>query len=106
MARYQVVVAPRLMPECTKPRTLDVSACDPCEAFQIAQLRLTALGGTHDIAWLTVRRRGRRHRVTFPWPADGGGGGGGNGGSAGVREPRRPMPSPPTLRIALDQPPV
>lgn len=103
MARYQVVIAPRSMPQCAKPRTLDISATDPCEAFQLAQLRLAALGDTHDIAWLTVRRRGRRHRVTFPWPADGGRG---NGGNAGVREPRRPMPSPPTLRIALDQPPV
>jgi hypothetical protein len=101
MARYRVVIAPRLMPECARPRTLDISASDPCEAFQIAQLRLTARGDTRDIAWLTVRRRGRRHRITFPWPADGGG-----GGSAGVREPHRPMPSPPTLRMALGQPPV
>ncbi|WP_109507456.1 hypothetical protein [Nocardioides speluncae] len=96
MARYQVVVAHRSM-TCAKPRTLDVRACDPAEAFQCARLRLTALGDTHDIAGLTIRRRGHRHRITYPWPAAGGG----DGGTAGVREPRRPLPSPPTLRIAI-----
>lgn len=56
--------------------------------------------------WVSVTRRGLLPRrtprhVTFAgsaWPGDG------PGGTAGVREPRRPKPTPPSLRVEREEP--
>ncbi len=69
------------------------------DAYQRA---LSETGRPYDVRWISVRRVRRlllrdRDGVTFLggyWP--------GSGGAAGVREPRRPSPTPPSLRRALD----
>jgi hypothetical protein len=100
MGRYTVVVV-RAWPQVTN-EVLHVRAPDPRAAY-------SGLGAHHrgkDVLCVTVARRGplrlrRRERQTF---AGGGSGGGpGTGGTAGVREPRRPKPAPPSLRIELDE---
>jgi hypothetical protein len=47
----------------------------------------------------------RRRRVAAGERFRGGGdsGGGGDGGLAGVREPRRPKPGPPSARMAIEE---
>ena len=100
MARYRVVVVRTgTVPSCEK---LTVCAPDAHAAY-------AGLPGYYrgdGVLLVKLSRRGpmgalRRDRLTLP---GGTGGNGGSGGTAGVREPRRPKPSPPSLRVALDEP--
>jgi len=96
--RYDVVVV-RSWPQVTN-EVLRVRAPDPRTAY-------AGLGAHHrgdDVLCVSVRRRGpfgRRDRLTFAGGAAGRGPD--DGGTAGVREPRRPKPAPPSLRVSLDE---
>ena len=96
MPRYVVVVIPQ---RTFEPEVLRVRARCPEAAY-------AGLGAHHrgpEIAQVRVFRRGlRRHKDLRVF----GGGlpGQGPGDPAGVREPRRPRPTPPSLRLELDQP--
>jgi hypothetical protein len=100
MRRYDVVVV-RSWPQVTN-EVLHVRAPDPRTAY-------AGLGAHHrgkDVLYVSVVRRGplglrRRERLTFAGGAAGSGPDA--GGSAGVREPRRPKPAPPSLSISLDE---
>ena len=62
-------------------------------------LLLSESGGEWSVELAIVTRKGLRRRstvLTGPKP------GGDDGGLAGVREPRRPKPTPPTLRQARE----
>jgi len=99
MAHYRVVVV-HLGPPW-EPEVLKVSAPDPYKAY-------ASLGAEHrgpDVVQVLVIPRGprallRRRSMAFP----GGSMGGDGPGTAGVREPRRPKPAPPSLRASLDEP--
>jgi len=97
MARYQVDVRVGATPVLKKR----VRAASPEGAHQIARGELFVYGVEPSMPYvMTVRRRGlRRRAVTYagglpPAGPD----------PAGVREPRRPSPPPPSLRRALDEP--
>lgn len=102
MARYSVVVV-RHGPYLSREK-LTVRAPDACAAYA----GLSAYYRGDGVLLVSLSRRGplaafRPDRLTVPG-GTGGPGGPGPGGTAGVREPRRPKPSPPSLRVALDEP--
>jgi len=100
MARYQVVVVRTgTVPSCEK-----LTVCAPDAHAAYAGLGAHYRGD--GVLLVSLSRRGplaafRRDRLTLP---GGTCGSGGSGGTAGVREPRRPKPTPPSLRVALDEP--
>jgi hypothetical protein len=75
-----------------------VEAASPSEAVMLARRTLPLLPHAEVYAVYRLRRlRGRRLVGTFPV-------GGGDDGLAGVREPRRPQPAPPSLRAEAEPP--
>jgi hypothetical protein len=75
-----------------------VSAASPSEAVMLARAGFPEPAGAHLYAVYRQRRLRRRKLVgTFPL-------GGGDDGLAGVREPRRPLPAPPSLHAEADPP--
>jgi hypothetical protein len=79
---------------------LHLSARSPGEAVALARRALGA-GGPDVYA---VYRHGRLRRRRFVGLFAGPGGAGPDDGLAGVREPRRPLPTPPSLRAEAPDP--
>lgn len=79
---------------------LHVPAGSPGEAVALAR---RALGAEHPDVYAVYRHR-RLGRRKFVGLFAGAGGSGTDDGSAGVREPRRPLPSPPSLRAEAPEP--
>ena len=75
-----------------------VSAASPSEALMLARATLTTASGAHLYA-VYRHRKLRRRKLVGTFPA-----GGGDDGLAGVREPRRPHPAPPSLGAEADLP--
>ena len=92
MARYDVDV--RIHPRQHVRRT--VRARSGHAAYERVMREHVERGGTPGMELAIVTRKGLRRRATVLTgnPA----GGPDDGGLAGVREPRRPKPSPPSLR--------
>ena len=92
MARYDVDV--RIQPRLHVRRT--VRARSGHAAYERVMREHVESGGTPGMELAIVIRKGLRRRATVLTgnPA----GGPDDGGLAGVREPRRPKPSPPSLR--------
>ena len=92
MARYDVDV--RIQPRQHVRRT--VRARSGHAAYERVMREHVESGGTPGMELAIVTRQGLRRRATVLTgnPA----GGADDGGLAGVREPRRPKPSPPSLR--------
>jgi hypothetical protein len=97
MARYQVDVRVG----ATSVLRKRIRAGSPEGARQIARGEMFLNGVEPTMPyWMTVRRRGLRHSTV----AYAGGLPPGGPDPAGVREPRRPSPPPPSLRVARDEP--
>ncbi len=99
MARYQVTVDVERGPRLDRT----VRARSALAAYQSARSALIEDGVDPRARCLaTVRRRHPLRRSTLvaggPWA------GGGDDGLAGVREPRRPSPAPPSLSLRRDAP--
>jgi hypothetical protein len=77
---------------------LHIEALSPAEALLRARGAMPPLGGDH--VYAVYRHRRARRRTLVGYYA----GPGGEDGSAGVREPRRPLPSPPSLSAAAEIP--
>jgi hypothetical protein len=78
--------------------TCRVAAGTASEA--VARVRAMAPGHADTAVYAVYRhRRLRGRRFVGLWS---GSGPGSDGGQAGVREPRRPLPSPPSLSVALE----
>jgi hypothetical protein len=100
MARYQVTVDVEKGPRLDRT----VRARSALAAYQSARSVLIEDGVDPQARCLaTVRRRHTLRRSTLiaggPWI------GGSDDGLAGVREPRRPSPAPPSLTLRRDLPP-
>jgi hypothetical protein len=97
MARYDVDV--RIQPRLHVRRT--VRARSGHAAYERVMREHVESGGTPGMQLAIVTRKGLRRRATVLTgnPA----GGPDDGGLAGVREPRRPKPTPPSLRAARDE---
>jgi hypothetical protein len=97
MARYDVDV--RIQPRLHVRRT--VRAKSGHAAYERVMREHVESGGTPGMQLAIVTRKGLRRRSTVLTgnPA----GGPDDGGLAGVREPRRPKPTPPSLRAARDE---
>ena len=76
-----------------------VSAASPAEALALARASMTAPPSGAHLYAVYRQRRLRRRKLVGTFPA-----GGGDDGLAGVREPRRPLPTPPSLRAEVDSP--
>ena len=75
-----------------------ISAASPSEAVMLARRSMTVPAGVQLFSVYRHRRlRGRRLVGTFPVS-------GGDDGLAGVREPRRPLPTPPSLGAEAELP--
>ena len=104
MALYDVVQHGRGVGQ--RSRTLEISAASPGEAVMRARraFELTGPPGrevaeTREQLYAVYRlRRVRGRRLVGVF------GGSGPGGTAGVREPRRPLVDPPSLRARRDLP--
>ena len=99
MARYQGTVDVERGPRMERT----VRARSALAAYQTARSTLIDDGVDPQARCLaTVRRRHPLRRSTLvaggPWT------GGGDDGLAGVREPRRPSPAPPSLSLRRDPP--
>ena len=85
-------------------RPVFVTAASPGEAVMVgapALRRVTARDRTHADLYAVYRhRRVRGRRLVGAFLPDGGGG----EGLSGVREPRRPLPTPPSLRAEAQLP--
>ena len=79
---------------------LHLAACTPSEAVALAR---RSLGAEHPDVYAVYRHR-RLRRRTFVGLFAGAGGSRPDDGLAGVREPRRPLPSPPSLRAEATEP--
>jgi len=101
MARYEVIIDVAHGPRVARK----VRAGSPHAAYQSVRSRLIESGVEPDARHLSTVRRRRllRRALTLlgSWDL-----GDGDDGTAGVREPRRPKPNPPSLRKALTQPRV
>jgi hypothetical protein len=98
MARYDVDV--RIKPGQHVRRK--VRARSGHAAYERVVREHVESGGEWSMELAVVTRKGLRRRrstVLTGNPA----GGPDDGGLAGVREPRRPKPNPPTLRVARDE---
>ncbi len=99
MARYDVDV--RLRPGLHVRR--QVRAKSGHAAYERVLREHVEAGGEWQLdpahGWAIVTRKGLRRKATVLTGPDGGGDA---GGTAGVREPRRPKPSPPSLRQARE----
>jgi hypothetical protein len=96
MATYDVVVQDRGGRQCNY--RLHVQAASTSEAVMWARFSMPPQADDHLYAVYRHRRARRRKLVGyFAGP-------GGDDGSAGVREPRRPAPAPPSLRAEADPP--
>jgi hypothetical protein len=91
MARYDVDV--RIQPRMHVRRT--VRARSGHAAYERVMREHIESGGTPGMQLAIVTRKGLRRRSTV---LTGNPAGGPDDGLAGVREPRRPKPSPPSLR--------
>ena len=78
-----------------------IEAASPSEAVALARRCLPELPdpADHPVYAVYRRRRLRGRRLVGLFP-----GGGGDDGLAGVREPRRPLPTPPSLHASADLP--
>lgn len=97
MARYDVQVHDRIgmMRSCR----MYLRAASPAEAVMLARRAMPDPPGAELFAVYRHRRLGRRKLVaSFPAMDDG------DDGLAGVREPRRPRPAPPSLRAQAEPP--
>ena len=100
MARFDVVQRDRFGRDCD---IMQLEAGGPAEALLMA--REAMAHGSHpvrddDHAYAVYRhRRGRARRLVtvFMGPGD-------DDGTAGVREPRRPLPNPPSLHAEAELP--
>jgi hypothetical protein len=97
MATYDVQVHDRvgIMRSCR----LHLHAGSPSEAVMLARRAMPDPPGAELFTVYRHRRLGRR-KLVGSFPAAGGG----DDGLAGVREPRRPRPTPPSLRAEADPP--
>jgi hypothetical protein len=101
MARFDVVQRDEFGRACDIRPALEAGG--PAEALLLA--RQAMAHGPHpvrdeDHTYAVYRRRrgrGRRLVAVFMGPGD-------DDGSAGVREPRRPLPNPPSLRAEAELP--
>ena len=104
MARYELIAHDRAGRPHGQP--VFVTAASPSEAVMIGAptlRRVTARDHTHADRYAVYRhRRVRGRQLVGAFLPDGPGDGG--GGMAGVREPRRPLPTPPGLRAEADLP--
>ena len=75
-----------------------IEAASPSEAVALARRSLPDLPGQQVYA-VYRRRRLRGRRLVGLYPGEGG-----DDGLAGVREPRRPRPTPPSLHASADLP--
>jgi hypothetical protein len=98
MAKYDVQVHDRVgvMRSCR----MHLQAASPSEAVMLARQAMPDPPGAELFTVYRLRRLGRR-KLGGSVPATGGG----DDGLAGVREPRRPRPTPPSLRAEADPPP-
>jgi hypothetical protein len=88
MRRYEVI---HRTPDGTSMGTVVVPAVSPSDAVVWARCLVGSSPGATTFAVYRRRRvRGRRFMGLFAGP-------GGEDGTAGVREPRRPLPAPPSL---------
>ena len=92
MARYDVDV--RIQPRLHVRRT--VRAKTGHAAYERVMREHVESGGPPGMELAIVTRKGLRRRATVL--SGNSAGGSDDGGLAGVREPRRPKPSPPSLR--------
>jgi len=99
MARYEVIIDVAHGPRVART----VRAGSPRAAYQSVRSRMIEAGVEPGARHLSTVRRRRllRRSLTLlgSWDL-----GGGDDGTAGVREPRRPKPNPPSLRMALIEP--
>ena len=104
MARYELIAHDRAGQPHGRP--VFVTAASPGEAVMLGApslRRVTARDHTHAELYAVYRhRRVRGRRLVGAFLPDGPGGPG--GGMAGVREPRRPLPTPPSLRAEAERP--
>ena len=98
MATYDVQV--RDHTGAMRNHRLHIEAASPSEAVMLARRDMPDSAGLEVYAVYRHRRlRGRKLVGLYP-----AGGGGGDDGTAGVREPRRPYPAPPSLSAEADLP--
>jgi hypothetical protein len=98
MARYEVDV-------CLRPGQRvrrKVRAKSGHAAYERVVREHIEAGGEWSMELAVVTKRGLRRRATVLTGAQPGGDRGDDGGLAGVREPRRPKPNPPSLRMARE----
>lgn len=96
MASYDVVLQDRAGGQ--RNCRLQVHAASPSEAVMWARASMPL--STEDHLYAVYRHRRARGRKLVGLFA----GVGGDDGTAGVREPRRPLPAPPSLRAEADLP--
>jgi hypothetical protein len=107
MPRFELVAQDRT--GHARGRAVHVRASTPGDAVVLAlpTLRREVHGSGHgqDLTLYAVYRHGRARRRKLVWvfPSEGGTDG---GGTAGVREPRRPLPNPPSLHAEAELPPT
>jgi len=101
MARYELIAHDRAGRPSGRP--VFVTASSPGEAVMVggpALRRVTERDRTHADLYAVYRhRRVRGRRLVGAFLPDDPG-----DGLAGVREPRRPLPTPPSLRAEAEQP--
>lgn len=104
MARYELIAHDRAGRPHGRP--VFVTAASPGEAVMVGGptlRRVTDRDRTHADLYAVYRhRRVRGRQLVGAFLPDGPDGPG--GGLAGVREPRRPLPAPPSLRAEADLP--
>ena len=102
MARYELIAHDRAGQPHGRP--VFVTADSPGEAVMLGGptlRRVTERDRTHADLYAVYRhRRVRGRRLVGAFLPDGPDG----GGTAGVREPRRPLPTPPSLRAEAELP--
>jgi hypothetical protein len=97
MARYDVVLQDRVGSQ--RNCRLHIEAGSPGEALVRARGSMPAPGPDDEVYAVYRHHRGRGRKLVGYF-----GGPGGDDGTAGVREPRRPLPNPPSLRAQAEPP--
>jgi hypothetical protein len=104
MARFEVIIDVAHGPRVS--RTVRARCAEA--AYQAVRSGLIEAGvepGARELSTVRRRRMLRRSPILLgSWDLGGFDDGSGDDGSAGVREPRRPKPAPPSLRLALIEP--